>query len=121
MTKNWIIFSVMILTLVMSAMPALAEEDDEDDIYLFGLELEKLLSLFSGIMAAVLTGLAFLAYKRLGRKRLLFVCAAFGLYALKSFLLASELFIQEIPALEPITSALDFAILLCFFTGLLKK
>ena len=65
--------------------------------------------------------LTIMAYRRTGNKRLLFVSLAFLLFALKGFMLGSEIFLGEWPFVDPVTSFLDFAILLSFFAGILGK
>ena len=96
-------------------------ETDAGDIKLFGLELEKLLSLFNGLLSTFLFIIALVAYKRDGRTKLLYVSVAFLLFAVKSFLVSSELFIPEIEYLGPIAIILEVFVLLSFFFGVLKK
>ena len=98
---------LMIFMLVFTSVVNAAEEDMEIEV--FGFELEKLLSLLSGILALILFAIAFIAYNRDGRKRLLFVSVAFLLFAVKSFLVSAELFIPEIPLIDPIAIILEFA------------
>ncbi|MEW6722234.1 MAG: hypothetical protein AB1324_03155 [Candidatus Micrarchaeota archaeon] len=93
----------------------------EDEVELFGLELEKLLNLASGLLSLALLALTAMAYRRSGNRRLLFVSLAFLLFAVKGALTGSELFFPEFPLVDPIASALDFAILLSFFAGILGK
>lgn len=95
--------------------------DVQDDITVFGLELEKLLNLLSGLLSSALFVLTVIAYRRSGNRRLLFVSLAFLLFAVKGFLTGSELFFDEWPLVDPVASALDFAILLSFFAGILGK
>ena len=65
--------------------------------------------------------LILLAYIRTGRTKLLYVSAAFLLFAIKGFLMGSEIFFGEFPGVDIITSVLDFAILLAFFFGVIKR
>lgn len=99
----------------------IAQESEGGDIELLGLELEKLLYLINGLIALILFVVAFMAYKRDGRKRLLFVSIAFLLLAVKGFLLSSELFIFDIGIIDPIAVILEFLAILSFFFGVLKK
>ena len=118
--KNKIIFCVIFAVLLMQfSFVALAQEDG--DLEFFGLEAEKLLNLGSGLLATALFGLTLIVYKRNKNKRLLYVSAAFLLFAIKGFLQSHELFIEELPWVDPIASFLNFAILLSFFFGVLKK
>ena len=93
----------------------------DDDITIYGLELEKVLYFMSALLSLGLLGLTILAYRRRGSRRLLFVSLAFLLFAIKGFLLSSELFVGEIMGLDPLASMLDFGILLSFFMGILKE
>jgi hypothetical protein len=111
------IFFLIIFLLVSTF--SFAEE--EDDIELFGLELEKLLNLGSGILAAGLFTMTLASYKRSGNKRLLFVILAFLLFAAKNFLVGSEIFFDEWSLADPIASSIDFAVLISFFIGILKR
>jgi|LGVD01.1.fsa_nt_gb hypothetical protein len=103
---------------------SLADIDVEDVDYLnsdSGIELEEIITLSSSLLATALFIISFIAYRRDGRKRLLFVTIAFFLFAVKGFLSASDLFFSERDWVDPVASFLDFAILLCFFFGILKK
>ncbi|MBN4049016.1 hypothetical protein JYT91_00195 [archaeon AH-315-M20] len=100
----------------------MAEEDsDFEDPEIFGLEIEKLLFLISANLAAALAVITFIAYNRTKRSKLLFVTLAFFLFSVKLFMSASELFIDEIVGVDIISAVLDFAILLSFFYGVIKK
>ncbi|MCB9362063.1 hypothetical protein H6504_01380 [Candidatus Woesearchaeota archaeon] len=106
------------LLLLITLLPFVAAE--EEDITVLDLELEKLLNLGSALLASALAILTFLSYKRSHNKRLMYVTAAFTLFALKLFIFASELIIESVPLIDPITAVLDFAILACFFLGIIK-
>ena len=97
------------------------EEGELDDIMFFGFELEKLLGLVNGVLAISLFAITFTAFRREHRERMLFVSIAFLLFATRNFLFAHELFIEEIPIIDPILPIIDFFILLTFFYGMLKK
>lgn len=86
-----------------------------------GIELDKIITIGSSLLATALFLISFVAYRRDGRKRLLYVTSAFFLFAVKGFLSASDLFFPERDWVDPVASFFDFAILLCFFFGLLKK
>ena len=103
----------------ISFISVYAEEDE--DIIFIGLELEKLVSFINGILALLLFVITFVSYKRDQRKRLLYVSIAFLLYGIKSFFVSSELFIAEIPWVDPFSAILDLVILFTFFYGILKK
>ena len=109
---------LLFFTLIPSG---LAEEHEQEDLEIYGIEVEKLLNLGSGIVAAVLFLLTLLAYKRTHNARLKYVSIAFFLFAVKSLLMGVEIFIGEVPGVDLITSSLDFAILLSFFFGIIKE
>lgn len=119
--KNKKSFFFVIIAMMLLQLPiALAQEGD--DLKVFGLELEKLLNLGSGLLATILFILTLIAYKRTQRKRLIYVSAAFLLFAVKGFLMSAELFFGDFAAwIDPVASFLDFAILLSFFFGIIKK
>lgn len=109
----------LLAVFLLLAPVVLAEEDG--DWQLFGFEGEKLFNLGSGILSTVLFVLTFIAYKRTKQSRLLYVSLAFLLFAIKGYLGASELFFEELAWVDPTAAVLNFAILLCFFRGILKK
>ena len=123
MNKKLFVFLALIFILTISLSTAAYAQEDffDDDIMVFGLELEKLLNFGAGLLALVLLYLTAVAYKRTGKKRLLYVSAAFGIFAVKGFLTAHELFFEEWEFVDPIASLLSFAVMICFFMGLIKK
>ncbi|MCM2325679.1 MAG: hypothetical protein NDI94_04395 [Candidatus Woesearchaeota archaeon] len=96
-------------------------EDTGADPSIYGLEIEKLLNLGSGLLAFALFITTMAAYKKKKNKRLLYVSVAFFLFSVKGFLTSLELFSLDITIIDPIASVLNFAILLCFFFGVIKK
>jgi len=118
--KAWL-FGIIALILMQISFTVSAQEEN-DDLEIFGLEAEKLLNFGSALLAAALFGLTLVAYNRSGRQRLLFVSAAFLLFAFKGFLMSTELFFGDWAAwIDPVASFFDFAILLSFFFGIIKK
>jgi len=111
---------VFILVFLLMANSSFAQLEDDDPSVL-GLEIEKLLNLGSGILATALFALTWLAYKKTGNKRLVYVSMAFLLFAAKGFLTSLELFSIEFSWIDPVASFLNFAILLAFFFGIVKK
>ena len=122
-TKKILFVLIIVFVLISMSSFVFAQEDANglEDLEVFGLEAEKLLNLGSGLLAAVLCFLTYTAYTRTKRNKLKFIALAFFLFALKSFMMGSEIFIEEIPGVDPITAILDFAILLSFFYGVLKR
>lgn len=99
----------------------LAQEDGAEDLTIWGLEVEKLLNLGGALLSVALFALTAIAFRRTGRRKLAYVSAAFLLFALKGLMLASELLFGDLGWIDPVTSALDLAILLSFFVGVVKK
>lgn len=129
MNRNIVIKMIMIISIIAGIVliPAMATGTNPADYILSliatdsGIELEEIITLSSSLLATALFIISFIAYRRDGRKRLLFVTIAFFLFAVKGFLSASDLFFSERDWVDPVASFLDFAILLCFFFGILKK
>jgi hypothetical protein len=97
------------------------EEGDDDDPEIYGLELEKVLMMITAWISIFLFVLTFMAYKRDGRKRLLYVALGFLLFAIKNFLISSELYLPEISWFDPTAVALEFVAILSFFFGVIKR
>lgn len=112
---------LMIGIILMMLLPTVLAEDMDDDPEIFGLELEKLLNLGTGLLATLLAVVTFIAYRRTANKRLMFVSSAFVIFAVKGFLTSLELFMEEITWIDPMASALNFVIILLFFFGVMKK
>ncbi|MGI0087050.1 MAG: hypothetical protein ACREBI_03700 [Nitrosotalea sp.] len=85
--------------------------------------LPESLDFATGIFAAVLLVMSLLAYKRTNLKRLLFVSAAFGLYAFRAILPRMEILLPSVEAttVEVTLSSIGFVILALFFVAIVKK
>lgn len=116
--KKILSFVITALMLIQSSSLVFAEEDD---LEVFGLEVEKLLNLGSGLLAIGLFIVTFIAYRKTKRKRLIYVNTAFLLFAIKGFLESTEIFFGDLSWVDSTASVLNFAILLTFFAGVLKK
>ena len=110
----------LISLLLISLAPAVFAQDIENSPELFGIELELLLGLINSIVSLILFIITFLAFKRDGRDRLLYVSIAFLIFSIKSFLVSLELFV-EIGLIDPIAVILEFVALMSFFIGVFKK
>lgn len=121
MKNKYFLLSMLAMLALGVALPALAGNGEGSDITFFGLELEKLISLANSILALVLFIITFISYRRNHYPRLLYVSIAFALFSIKSFLVSLELFMPELSWADPVATVLDFAILLIFFIGLLRK
>jgi len=116
------LFGIIVLLLIIQLpLFVFAQEDGLEDLEIFGLEVEKLLNLGSGVLAAVLFIFTILAFKRTKRDKLIYISIAFLLFSVKSLMMGLEIFIDEIPGVDPITAFLDFVILLSFFVGVIKR
>jgi hypothetical protein len=109
----------LIALLLLAPLASAAEEPG--DIMLLGIELEKALNLFSGVVALALLFITYVAFRRTRNSRLLYVSGAFLLFVLKGFLTSIEMFGPEIVWADPVASLLNFAIILCFFFGVVKR
>ena len=116
--KN-IFFIIIILFLINLSFFVFAEETQ--DLAVRGFEVEKVLNLGSGILAGILFIITLHASKRTRNKRLIYTSVAFLLFAIKGFLTSHELFFEEMTWVDPIASFLNFAIILSFFFGVIKK
>ena len=114
-----IIYALIIFLVLIT--PVLIAQEDIGDIKVKGIELEKVLSFINGIIAFALFLITFIAYKRDGKTRLFYVCLAFLIFSIKSFLVSSELFITGLEFIDPLSIILDLIALLFFFFGILKK
>lgn len=124
MKKNYLlVLGMLFLVLIISSSFVLAiEETKENKPQAFGFDLEGLITFGSSILAIVLFILTIIAYKRDGRKNLLYISIAFLLFAIKGVLVSIDIFFPEKGGLiDPIANFLDFAILLSFFFGVVKK
>ena len=121
--KNKIVLLIVLVLHNVILLSNVAAQDigDLEDIEVFGLELEKLLNFGSGLLATGLFIATSFAYKRTRNKRLIYVSIAFLLFAVKGFLTSHELFLEEWSWVDPVASALNFAIILSFFLGVMKK
>lgn len=88
-----------------------------------GPDLSESLDLATGIFAAFLLAVSLFAYKRTKMKRLLFVSAAFGLYAFRAILPRLEIILPTVEAttIIIILSSTGFVILALFFVAIVKK
>ena len=90
------LLGMLFLVLIISSTFVLAvEEKKENEKQAFGIGIDELITFGSSLLAITLFFLAFIAYKRDGRKRLLYVSIAFLLFAIKGFLISSDIFFQK--------------------------
>ena len=122
MKNNKLVFGFTIFILLFIFSPfSMAFEGGETE-GMRGIQFDDIATIGSSLFASILFILTFVAYKRDKRKRLLYVSMAFLLFAIKGSLIASDIFFPQKGAwLDPTAKFLDFAILLTFFVGILKK
>ncbi|NIO38533.1 hypothetical protein GTO27_12675 [Candidatus Bathyarchaeota archaeon] len=129
MENKYVFFSGIIIASLLATTFAFASNGNrlvaqEEDITLFGIDIEALISIATTILASFLFSISFIAYRKDRRERLLFVTAAFFLFAVKGFLVALDeiVLLEEFPLeLEAIAQLLDFGVLALFFLGLMRK
>ncbi len=87
------------------------------------MDLEEVFSLAVGFFALFLFAISLRAYKRTHLKKLLLVSAAFGLFAVKTFLYHLDLLIPNVDSqsIDFLLTIIDFFILLLFFLALVRK
>ncbi len=69
---------------------------DNVEVFNFKRDIAEIFDLGSGVFAAVLFVLSLIAYVSLRQKRMLYVSIAFGLFAIRTILSRSDLFMPEI-------------------------
>ena len=86
-------------------------------------DLSESLDFATGIFAVFLLAVSLFAYRRTKLTRLLFVSAAFGLYAFRAILPRLEIFLPSVEATTTtaILSSMGFVILALFFIAIVKK
>lgn len=86
-------------------------------------DLPESLDFATGIFAAFLFVVSLFAYRHTKMKRLLFVSAAFGLYAFRAILPRLEILLPTVEAttITVILSSIGFVILALFFIAIVKK
>jgi hypothetical protein len=85
-------------------------------------DLEGVVSFAAFIFAAFLAAISYLTYRRNKSSRLLFVVAAFSLFAFKEGLFTiNEFIFESYLSFEWVSILLDFGVLFLFFVGMLKK
>lgn len=111
----------ILIILILQLNIVSSQLEDTKDIEFLGLELEKLVMLITALVSTILFIFTFIAYKRDGRSKLLYISIAFLLFSIKSFMLSSELFIQPAEWIEPSAILLELLAIISFFYGVLKK
>ena len=107
--------------LVISQLPISVLAEESKDVIVSGIELDKLFNFGSALLATTLFALTLFAYNRDKNQRLLYVSIAFLLFAIKGFLFSAEILLGDTSWIDPLANVLDFAILLCFFFGIIKR
>ncbi len=115
-------FILVVSSFFVSALEQKEVASETDWVTSSGIEIDNIVTMAASLMALALFALTFAAFRRDGRKRLLYVAVAFFLFAVKGVLLTSDIFFpQKAGWVDFTASLLDFAILLIFFAGILKK
>jgi hypothetical protein len=105
---------IQLIMLVVSGMNEIGNEDHD---------LSESLDFATGIFAAFLLVVSLFAYRRTKLTRLLFVSAAFGIYAFRAILPRLGIYLPTVDSttIDAILSALGFVILALFFIAIVKK
>ncbi|HJT83962.1 MAG TPA: hypothetical protein VJ697_05725 [Nitrososphaeraceae archaeon] len=84
---------------------------------------DEILELIVGIFALFLFALSISAYKTIHLKKLIFAIAAFGLFAVESFIdyLEDVLPILDTPYIDILLAIISLAILVLFFLAFIKR
>jgi len=107
----------------MISLPALANVIMQIDLNGEPLEPSDIVDFASGIFAVLLMALSLFAYRNTRTKRLLFVSAAFGLFALRTIVARLDALIPEAQStlIELALALTGFAILSLFFLAIAKR
>ena len=116
--KYFFAASMLVFTILI---PIVSAQQEVNEIQFLGIKLEEGIGFIVFIISLILFFLTFIAYRRDGRIRFLFVSIAFFLFAVKSFLDSLELFMEEIAIFGPISVILELFVILFFFFGVIKK
>ena len=84
---------------------------------------DEILELIVGIFALFLFALSISAYKTIHLKKMIFAIAAFGLFAIESFIdyLEDVLPILDTPYIDILLAIISLAILVLFFLAFIKR
>ncbi|MGE0243875.1 MAG: hypothetical protein AB7F53_08675 [Nitrososphaeraceae archaeon] len=84
---------------------------------------DEILEIIVGIFALFLFALSISAYKAIQLKKLIFAIAAFGLFAVESFIdyLEDVLPILDTPYIDILLAIISLAILVLFFLAFVKR
>ena len=120
----------MKLSLILVALlilPAVSASIYDPDPVIWPLHWDDIIAIFETVLALSLGAISWMAFKRDGRKKLMFVAIAFFIFAMKGFLKvgadflhAGNLISSETP-LDLVADLLDFAVLTAFFLGMIKN
>ena len=96
---------------------------DNVEAFDFKRDIAEIFDLGSGVFAAVLFVLSLIAYVNLRQKRMLYVSIAFALFAVRTIISRSDLFMPEIESslLEMMLGVMSFIALSLFFLAIVRK
>ncbi len=113
---------VVLAAILLICGSAFAQAETNDKSTINGFDITTIIVFLSSILAIALGVLSFIGYRRDGRIKILFVTFAFFIFAIKGILIiGSDLLSLQQPSLDIIANLLDFAILICFFVGMVLK
>jgi len=82
--------------------------------------IDLLVHLMTVGLAMILLTVSLNAYRKKRSEKFLFICAAFGLFAVKELLLFANIFYFGRPILTAVSHTLNLAIILLFFWGTVR-
>jgi hypothetical protein len=88
---------------------------------IYGLDIPDIITIFTTILAIILGAFSFIAYRRDGRSKFLFILLAFAIFALEGILIVGSDLLSMGLLPDIIASLLNFAMLVCIFLSITLK
>lgn len=85
-----------------------------------GTQFDTLLHIITLIIALVLFIVSISSYRKKGNRKFLYVCSAFGIFALKEIVITASIVGIQIPGNTGLTHILNLVILALFFRGTIR-
>jgi hypothetical protein len=85
-----------------------------------GTQFDTLLHVITLIVAVALFIVSISSYRKKGNKKFLYVCSAFGIFALKEVMITASIAGIQIPGSTGLTHILNLVILALFFRGTIR-
>lgn len=85
-----------------------------------GTPIDTILHILTFLVATTLLTVSIKSYKKKDNKKFLYICTAFGAFALKEAIITASITGTQIPAMTGITHILNLVILALFFRGTIE-